>query len=482
MRYTVAEPAAPGPGLAFSTPFESHLLNVRAGSISLNPTDAGEFAQWRSAHRGDWEPLFRHPELGWGDYPPRRLFGLYAQSVWDATASEAAGRGQSVTVVDDGVIRIVDDPATGRWTATFASGATHVYDRVLLALGHLPSSTYPGLVATSRYLASPWEPRDIPDDATVGVIGTRLTAIDAALALHEVGHRGRVTLASRTGWLPSVRGPVVEHGLRHVPDAVADCEATGRRLDLSAIADLVRREIREVETREIDWRTTLTPPPTTRESLAAELAEAESGRAEGWQSVLSALVPYVSSLWQVADEGSRTRFLAHHLSAWAIRVAPFPAISARRLLDAMDRGMLSVTAGLTGVGRGTGDGYRLLRSGEASIDVDWLINGTGPGFGSDSLAGNPLTRQLIGDGLAVPHPYGGVRVHETSYQVLDGQGVELPGVYALGDLTRGTWIATNAVQNTVAQAAVVARLVAQSLVAEHAAAQRVGGADMVRAS
>jgi hypothetical protein len=44
LAYEVADPAVMGPGLAFSTPWDLHLLNVRAGRMSPHPTDKAEFA------------------------------------------------------------------------------------------------------------------------------------------------------------------------------------------------------------------------------------------------------------------------------------------------------------------------------------------------------------------------------------------------------------------------------------------------------
>jgi uncharacterized NAD(P)/FAD-binding protein YdhS len=46
--YELADPAVMGPGLAFSTPYDLHLLNVRVSRMSLHSADKGEFARWRA--------------------------------------------------------------------------------------------------------------------------------------------------------------------------------------------------------------------------------------------------------------------------------------------------------------------------------------------------------------------------------------------------------------------------------------------------
>src|SRR3954453_8869783 len=87
VRIDVCDPAEMGPGLAFSTPYDLHLLNVRADLMSLSPGDKGEFARWRAgraeAHAGLHAGLHAGPPPPTAaagssdDYPPRRIFGEY---------------------------------------------------------------------------------------------------------------------------------------------------------------------------------------------------------------------------------------------------------------------------------------------------------------------------------------------------------------------------------------------------------------------
>src|SRR5215472_3447760 len=58
--YEVADPAVMGPGLAFATPFDHHLLNVAASRMSLHSAYKAEFHRWRAER-----------SLGAEDYPPR---------------------------------------------------------------------------------------------------------------------------------------------------------------------------------------------------------------------------------------------------------------------------------------------------------------------------------------------------------------------------------------------------------------------------
>ena len=49
----------------------------------------------------------------------------------------------------------------------------------------------------------------------------------------------------------------------------------------------------------------------------------------------------------------------------------------------------------------------------------------------------PLVASLVAQGLAVPHPFGGVRVERTTSRLIMWRGVPDARLHALGDLTHG---------------------------------------------
>src|SRR5262249_44183330 len=134
------------------------------------------------------------------------------------------------------------------------------------------------------------------------------------------------------------------------------------------------------------------------------------------------------------------------------------AITARRLLDTMDSGQLTVRAGLTAI-EPAGTRYRMSFADGHRLDADAVINATGPGYGPDSLAANPLTAQLVRTGAAVPHRHGGIAVDLDTLAVTDTRGRSGKGFYAIGDLTRGDFLATNALENNVRQSVQLAEVV-----------------------
>jgi uncharacterized NAD(P)/FAD-binding protein YdhS len=453
-----ADPAEMGPGLAFSTPYDLHLLNVRTGLMSLSPDDKEEFARWRARQMAATHAGANGAGTeGLDEYPPRRLFGDYARTVLAETLRTARDAGQRVELSAERAVAL-RPAAAGQWRCRFSSGRSATYRTVILALGHLPSRRYCPAEGGPSFLGSPWGDLAMPAGHTVGIIGTRLTGIDAALALRERGHAGRIVMASRSGRLPSVKGRITPPELRLLPRFV-NGHRTGTAT-LRQVAEVIGKEIEIAEERPIDWTAALHPPPTTPAELRRELESAESA----WQSVLTAIVPWVPDLWRILDSPERDLFMNSYLSLWAGRIASFPAITARRLLEMMDSGQLTVRAGLAGIDP-LGMRHRMRFDDGGQLDADVIVNATGPGYGPDSLAANPLTAQLLRTGVAVPHRHGGVAVDLRTLEATDARGRPGEGLYVMGDLTRGEFLATNAVQNTVRQSVQLAEVVTRQLTA-----------------
>ena len=457
--YEVADGAVMGPGLAFSTPYDLHLLNVRADRMSLCPREDGEFARWRDGHSAQWRALFADPSVGWADYPPRRLFGEYARWVLDEALTGAADAGQEVVLTREPVVAVRRDTDRG-WRCRFMSGRTATYDRVVLALGHLPSARYGPADGGPGFLRDPWGGLEFPDGARVGVIGTRLTGVDVALALRERGHAGPVLLASRSGWLPSVKGRTEPYRLTHVPAFVERRLGRPGSVALAELAAVIGREIEQAEGRTIRWAEVLWPPPTSAATLRDELVAAHSGQPIGWQSVLAAVVPWVPALWRLLTEAGRQQLMTRYVGMWAVRIASFPAVSAGRMVQMLEEERLTVRAGLTAV-EPAGSGYRMHFADGRIRVVDVVVNATGPGYGRDSLDAAELTSDLVRTGTAVPHRWGGIEIDEDTFEARGARGATAPGLYVVGDLTRGVWLATNAVQNSVSQAARLAEVLAR---------------------
>ena len=275
-----------GAGVAYSTEFERHLLNVRSNRMGAVEGRADDFLRWLEAQH----PRQADPE----GFAPRRLYGLYLRD--RLAAVEAAHPG----LID----RVTGEAAAVEGaTVRLSDGRRIDADRVVLTTGNpAPRTAEQG----GRIVSDPWAPGAldaIGADEDVIIVGTGLTMVDMVLWLQARGWRGKATALSRRGLTPRA------HGAHH--------------------------------------DTPVPPTPgLTGGPLSRRLAEGRRlAGANGWRGVMEGLRPLTAGLWADADPAVRARFLRHLRPWWDVhrhRFAPAIALT----IEAMESsGRLEVVAG-----------------------------------------------------------------------------------------------------------------------------------------
>lgn len=335
-----------GLGVAYSTAFDGHLLNVRANRMSAVEARPDDFVRWLEAHHPD----HADPE----GVAPRRLYGLYVRDRLAGVEAAHPGRITRVTgeaaAIDDAGVRLSD----GRVIAA---------DAVVLATGNPAPKTAAAGEVEGRVLNDPWRPgalARIGADDDVVIIGTGLTMVDVVLSLAAQGWRGQAAALSRRGLKPRA------HPARH--------DAPEPPTSMLKLGPLSRR-----------------------------LAEARRMTGESnWRAVMEGLRPITADLWAAADAETRARFLRHLRPWWDVhrhRIAD----SISKTLEALEaEGRLTIAAGRVDRIEQNAEGVRVdwrLRSAPQtqSLRARWLIDCTGPGH---DPARDPLTGPLIARGRA----------------------------------------------------------------------------------
>jgi len=285
-----------------------------------------------------------------------------------------------------------------------AGGETLRADAVILSIGNLPPivpAVIPADLPEGVFVADPWA-GDIAAGLSAGdrvlLIGTGLTAIDAALTLEASGFEGRIIAISRRGMVPRPH----DRSLLEVPNL-----------------------------------------PERPSGGMAEMTRMVRSNAEriGWQAAVDQLRPHTQALWASAPAGRRKRFLRHLRPYWDVhrhRIAP--EIGER--IEAMQRqGRLSFEAGKLVSVEPSGAAARVTwrrrgADGTEELTVTRIVNCTGP-RGDVTRSGEPLLEQLAAAGRVRPDPCRiGIDVDENC-RVIAGDGTPSPSLYAIGPMTRG---------------------------------------------
>lgn len=392
-----------GLGQAYSTGNPNHLLNVRAANMSAFADRPLDFLSW----------LRTDAALGEGEQPTggafvsRRLFGSYIRHL---LSNELRGGRERLQLIrgDARALR---------------TGANRVFlqieglppleaDAAVLAIGNFPPEPPPvadgSFYSSNLYRPDPWAPdalTDLDSGATVLLIGTGLTMVDAVVSLLDAGHRGRITALSRRGLVPhrhSAAPPGAEPQPLSVPTAVVKLLA------------LVRRECRRGAARRVTWH-----------------------------QIIDQLRPFTQDLWQAMSLEDRRRFLRHLRPWWDIHRHRLAGPVADRIDAARASGQLAIRAGRIRAFRERGAlvevAYRPRGTDRLeTIVAARVVNCSGPGCDYERIA-DPLIRNLLSEGLVRPDPLRlGLDVTNTC-ALLSRDGAIAPNLFAVGPVTKGAF-------------------------------------------
>ena len=351
-----------GQGVAYSTAYPEHLLNVIAGRMSAFDSDPSHFVRYlEAAETATTDGTMPHR------FARRLDFGRYLHATLEAKAAP-----ESLQWRDEAI----DVVGNGPYAISLRSGRSIAARSIVLAVGNFPRALP---IPASAILGEPridnaWDyaiVRSIEPDADVCIIGSGLTMVDAAISLAERGHRGQITVLSRHGLMP----------LAHATAGVQE----GDIIDLLGLN--VRARIRALRAR----------------------ATAGLHAGEPWQWTMDRLRPHGQALWLSLGKSEQSRFLRHALRFWDIhrhRIAPAVAT---RIAAMRFTGQMVVQAGhVTSI---IGDSTRCqvrfrprAETHERELSVHRVLNGIGV---ETSLARmqSSLMKTLASRGVISPGPH-----------------------------------------------------------------------------
>ncbi|WP_268942356.1 FAD/NAD(P)-binding protein [Paracoccus benzoatiresistens] len=366
-----------GIGMPYSPENSSKSMLANIASIEIPPV-VQPYLDWLQA-----QPAARLASYGLEaedlddrQFTPRLLLGEYYRDQLLTLADGARAAGHRIDIHESTeVLDIV--PHQEVLQVKTADGWHGPFARVILATGHdFPDEDE----ATRSYFPSPWSgliTAEVPA-VPVGIMGTSLSSIDAAMAV--VNQHGRfrrkgedlrfeiaadtdlhITLMSRSGILPEADFycPIPYQPLTVLTDAaVAGCASAASPLD--AVFDLVRAEIVHAD-----------PAYALRSGLAGldadsfaaayfaarqaadpfrwareNLDEVERNKADKvtipWRYALLRMHEKVEGIVSEMPDADRERFDAGLKKVFVDNYAAVPSESIRRLLALRDAGILSI--------------------------------------------------------------------------------------------------------------------------------------------
>ncbi len=429
-----------GRGVAYSTGFSKHLLNVPAGRMSALPDEPLHFLKWARA---------KNMVVSESSYLSRELYGEYIDSILQSTVNNLPAFITFERLTDEALsIKLIQDKTKA--VIKLASGDVIVADKVVLATGNFtpraPSGISQSIALSERYINNPWKQTGA-DYATTGgealLIGTGLTMIDKTIELVHNGFKGNIYAVSRHGLIPCA----------HSRASLATFAQTELNQDLYGDLMLLFKAVKE----------------TIRSGSYGHLFDNSSTvkmEVSDWRQVIDCLRPHSQALWASLNDKQKHRFLRHLRTYWDVhrhRMAPEIAEEINALIET---GRLRVIRGRLYSVNETSEALIatiMPRAGgqPEQLKVGLLINCSGysPDF---RTAKNNLAQSLLTRSMVVSHPTGlGINVRPDG-AILDAAGKPSRVLFTLGPPTLGLRGETVAVPEIRVQARELAKTLLQT--------------------
>jgi uncharacterized NAD(P)/FAD-binding protein YdhS len=412
----------PGRGLAYSTQYNCHVLNVPAGNMSAFQEDPVHFVKWARANCG--------PAVHAESFVSRFSYGRYIGSLLEEAAKQDGGG--SIEWIQAEAVSLARN--TGPSIVQLKDGREISAETVVLAIGNFPPGNprISGLSApVKRYFPFAWSHTALENldlNGSVLLIGSGLTSVDLAIALQVKGFRGKVHVISRHGLIPQ----------RHeATEAWPAFWHEGSPRNTRGLMRLIRNQVRMASAKGVNWR-----------------------------GVINSLRPATQEIWQSLPHEERKRFLRHARPYWEVhrhRVAPEVHNIISRLIS---EGRLAVHAGRITKYSENADcaqvAFRDRKNGTFHrLRVDRVINCTGSEADCRRVD-DPLLTSLFLQGEVRPDPlFLGLDVGADG-SVLNFNGVPSDSLFAIGPVKKGGLWETTAVPEIRKQAAELADHLVQS--------------------
>jgi len=424
-----------GPSLPYGqdTTIDQFILNMATSLLGVDAQRPDGFLHWIRRETDQ--------QASSDSYVRRSLMGRYLASELQKAQEQLVSDGARLRRVAQTVHDI--ERTNSSYTIHTQDGRETGFETVILAVGHLKKRTpFP---ASPRYFANPYHDLDrlrasISPDSRVGILGTKLTAIDMAILLGSIGV-SRIHIYSNSGRLPLVRGALPSDFPCIHQDEISATTMAG-------FLHWFRRH--RQYSREYDGLFGSLDP---LQRLRREIDAAQKVR--DWQLSLDATKGQIDRYWTNLDDVQKRRFYRKYQGMWMSYRHPMPLLNAHRIEAMLQTGQLTIHRGYRST-RVTPEGKALVDVSDRTLTLDYVIDATGfPG--NLARLDSPLIEHLLDRGVVKQYNHGGIAIDPQTH-LADGQN----SLYVIGPLTQGSLFYVSAIERLAVHAESIAGHLARS--------------------
>ncbi len=436
-----------GAGLAFGTKQSGHLLNTQADLMGIHTVEPAHYSKWLQKRKEQVKDETHGIDEPDDAYSTRRLYSDYLKEQFNFYKEKALNFDLSVEIINDEALDLkqVDDS----WQIILATYKPLMAAHVILAAGTPKPNNYPHLEGSKNYFDFPWPSKpilnNIPKDATVGVLGTSLSAIDTVMTLTDNQHNGKIILYAPTGLLPRVQPKNDTTYQRKFLTAAAVHNLMRERFATPTSIELFRLYKQEVEHyngEKTNWKNLNRKGKSASALLNHDIEIAEKG-GDAFINILYSLRDETAVIWYWLSADEKNRFKKWIGEYFTTTRYAMPLANAKKLQFLFEKNCLEVKAGLEAVDYDeSAHQFKILFKNGEHEKVSYLINATGPATKVKKMK-SQLIQNLYKSAVIIPYSAGGIKINPLNMQVVNSYHNK--NLYAAGHLCNGMLIDVNAV-------------------------------------
>ncbi|MCY1038766.1 FAD/NAD(P)-binding protein [Staphylococcus nepalensis] len=439
-----------GQGIPFQNDSDQLLINLPAKQMSLNLKNEREFYEW---YQQQSIFKFSNPE-----YLPRFIFGHYMKDYLETYHKQY----KNIQMIKKEVLEVFIDADIGETNIKYVvctsekPDCQQQYDIVFLTVGTLSYHDPYQLKGTPGYIQTPYPTYDTLNevDSTdrIAIIGTGLASLDVIRFVTAHHPNLPISVTSRKGHLPSVRGDMPEIQFKYVtPENFNKIKKENLgNVPLEDALTLFRKDCtyydipveKLVHRRKGDPIADLTYDLEHKEILGK------------FQSILELAKENLNWIWNSFSRDDQKTFLRNYQSILKENSNPMPPRTARLIINHIQNGQIEIKKGLEDVKHDGQHFWFKYEDDFKAIDkFDVVINATGSKShlseldNDDQLILNLENRQVV-----QAHPLGGIQIIPETNQIISPRYGTLKNMFALGQLTNGINQSRNGITMIVKQA------------------------------
>lgn len=422
-----------GTGQAFQQDAPDLLMNLPAISSSMIPEKESDFADWMRDHYGETSPAEKfYARAQYGEYMNERMNEWLIQS----NATVVREKVETIRPLENGQYRLT-------WKMH-----EEVFDVVHLCIGNLPYQDPYDLHNHPHAIQNPFPMKKsiskLPHGATVGVLGTGLTAIDVFRYTFAYRPDLNVVFFSRSGSFKTIisDAPSFDNQYLTKENIERYQKEHNGTIPLKTYLEWFTKEL---EHHQVSWQEVCQKHTFgSKRSFEQQLQDPyEIGII---QKVMKNITFIHTDLWMALTEADKHLFMKKYYKTWDKLRAPFPPETGENVLYAWKTNQIQVYDHLEDIKKNE-QSFRCIMKKAENIEVDYVVNATGNDlFVSHETKERALLQQLLNERILQAEAFGGVQVTVPHLSVISQKHGVMKNFKVHGQLIAGIQFGNSSVR------------------------------------